>query len=95
MASGVTQKFNGSFVGAAAQIDIETCPFRPRLIRLYVDAGAALEIGFKTDEMAGDAYLATTGGSDTGVTINSDGFTVANGANINVASVTTYFECEG
>jgi len=95
MASGVTQKYTGSFVGAAADIDIETCPFQPKRIQLFVNNGGALEQGYKDEEMSGDAYLSTTSGADAGVTINSDGFTVANGADVNVAGQTVYFECEG
>jgi len=94
MASGAQQRFKGSFVGAAADIDVATVPFRPRTIKLWADSGAAIEHGYKSDEMAGDAYLSTTTGTDAGVTINDDGFTVANGADINVAAATVYFECE-
>jgi len=95
MASGVTQKYYGSFVGAAAEKLVATCPFRPKIVRLYADGGAAIEVGYKTDEMAGSAYLSTSTGTDAGVTINDDGFTVANGADINVSAATVNFECDG
>lgn len=95
MASGVTQKYNGSFVGAAALITIATCPFQPKVIRLFAASGGTIEQGYKSEEMTGDAYLSTSTGVDAGVTITSTGFTVANGADINVAAGTVYFECEG
>ena len=95
MASGVTQKYTGSVVGAAADISVATVPFQPKTIQFYVDGGAALEMGFKHEDMTGDAYLSTSTGTDAGVTINSNGFTLANGADVNVASATIYYVCEG
>jgi hypothetical protein len=93
MASGASNKHYGSFVGAAAQIDIETLPFKPRAMFFWVVVGGAIEHGVKFEEMLTDSYLSTTTGLDAGVTFNSDGtVTIANGADINSAGATTYYE---
>ena len=94
MASGV-QRFNGAFIGVAAEVNVAVVPFQPISIRFYVDGGSAMEHGFKHESMSGSDYLSTSTGTDAGVTINSDGFTVASGADINVATATVFYECEG
>lgn len=91
--SGETKKFEGSFLGAAADVTIETCPFRPRVIRFYATGGVW---GIKiADEYAmdGSNYLSNTA-ADAGVTINANGFTVANGADVNVNGQRVYYECD-
>ena len=90
MASG-KQWQEKSFVGAAAERTVYF-DFVPSRIDLYsITGGAALEVGFKTSSMSGATYLSTSSGSDSGVTINTDGsVTIANGADINLANVTTY-----
>lgn len=93
MASGAGNVFRGSFVGAASDIDIEKLPFKPAAMEFWCATGGAIEHGYKTEEMSGNAYLSTSTGDDTGVTFNSDGtVTIANGADINVAATVTYYE---
>jgi len=94
MSSGVTMKFVGSFVGAAADIDVEKVPFQPKTIKFWFTGGGwglkmADEVG-----MDGANYLSSTA-ADVGVTINADGFTVANGADVNSSGNPVYYECEG
>lgn len=95
MASGADYIFEGSFIGAAALITVSKCPFQPRSIEFWADGGAALEQGYKHESMSGDAYLSTSTGTDAGVTITSTGFTVASGADVNVAATTVYYRCRG
>jgi hypothetical protein len=93
MASGAPNKFHGTFTGAAADIDIEKCPFAPRVVKFKTAGGVW---GLKVDGeegMDGDNYLSSAG-ADTGVTLTANGFTVANGANVNSAGNPVYFECE-
>jgi hypothetical protein len=93
MSSGATNKFNGVFTGAAADITVSKVPFRPRLIRFYATGGIW---GIKIDGQTGmdaDAYLSNTA-ADAGVTINDDGFLVANGADVNSSGNPVYYECE-
>jgi len=93
MASGAGNVFRGTFIGAADDIEIAKLPFKPAAMQFWCDNSGALEIGYKTEDMSGDAYLSTSSGADAGVTFNADGtVTVANGADINVAGVTTYYE---
>lgn len=87
--------YHGSVTGASADVEIKSCPFRPRKIRFYVDAGSAGYVGYKSDEMAGDDYFSTKAGDDDGVTITDTGCTIANGADINVASAKIHYEMEG
>ena len=95
MSSGARQSYRGSVRGAAAEVKVETCPFTPRSVHLYAEnAGStATVIGYKSEEMLTDAYLSSASGWDTGVTITSKGFTLANGADVNVDGVDTYYEC--
>lgn len=90
MASGKGRE-DTSFVGAAAEITVYL-PFVPTKVELYsITGGAAIEVGIKYAAMSGAVYYSTSTGSDSGVTINSNGtLTIANGADINVAGVTTY-----
>lgn len=90
MASG-KQWQEKSFVGAATAITVYF-DFVPSRMDLYsITGGAAVEVGFKSANMSGATYYSTSTGSDSGVTINTDGsVTIANGADINVAGVTTY-----
>jgi hypothetical protein len=93
MASGAGNVFRGSFVGAAGQVDIEKLPFKPAAMMFWRTNGGHIEHGYKTEDMSGDTYLSTSTGADAGVTFNSDGtVTVANGADINAAGITTYYE---
>ena len=95
MASGASNTHFGSFVGVAGDIEIETLPFKPRVMKFWLATGGAIEHGVKFEEMLTDTYLSTTTGLDAGVTFNSDGtVTIANGADINSAGDTTYYECE-
>ena len=89
--SGESRIHRGSFVGVAADVTVE-CPFTPRSVELWADGGAAIEHGYKSEEMAGDAYLSTSTGTDAGVTIADQSFVVANGADINVATAVVYYE---
>jgi len=90
MASG-KQWQEKTFVGAATAITVYF-DFVPARIELYtVAGGAAIEVGYKSNKMLTDSYYSTSTGIDAGVTINSDGsVTIANGADINVSTVTTY-----
>jgi hypothetical protein len=93
MSSGETKKYNGTFTGAAAEITISKVPFQPRVIKFFATGGVW---GIKVaDEpgMDGANYLSSTA-ADSGVTISSTGFVVANGADVNVNGETVYFECE-
>jgi hypothetical protein len=91
--SGTTKKFNGTFTGVAADVDVEKVPFRPRVIKFYFTGGGwGLKVDGETG-MDGDNYLSSTA-ADAGVTINDDGFTVANGADVNSAGNPVYYECE-
>lgn len=96
MSSGGSNCYRGSFLGVADDIDIETVPFRPAHIEFWgVDPALAPDgfWGLKIDEMMpGDDYISIVAADD-GVTVNHDGFTVANGADINRAGVRTYFIC--
>jgi len=93
MSSGAANKFQSSFTGAAADIDVEKVPFQPRTIKFWATGGVW---GVKIADlvgMDGANYLSNTA-ADVGVTINSDGFTVANGADVNVSGEIVYYECE-
>lgn len=94
MASGGSNKFVGSYTGAGADIDIETVPFQPRVIKFWSASAAVWGLKMADqDGMATTAYISNSG-ADAGVTINSDGFTVANGADVNPSGSLVYFECE-
>lgn len=91
--SGSVNKFHGSFTGAAADIDVDKVPFKPRVIKFWFTGGGwGLKIADLVG-MDGANYLSSTA-ADVGVTINSDGFTVANGADVNSAGNTVYYECQ-
>jgi hypothetical protein len=92
--SGTTNKYHGSFLGVSAEVTIGTCPFTPRTVKFWADAGSAVEVGYKSDQMADDAYLSTSTGTDAGVTLAANGFVVASGADVNVAAAQVFFECE-
>lgn len=96
MGSGARNMHKGSFIGATADVVIETVPFRPSLIQFFgVDPALTPDgfWGYKDDDlMAGDAYISNIA-ADTGVTIAHDGFTVANGADVNRDGITTYYVC--
>lgn len=96
MSSGASNCHRGAFVGVADDVVIPV-PFRPKTIQFFGTDTALTPDGFwgyKDDDlMAGDDYISSIANDD-GVTINTDGtFTVANGADINRASMTTYFIC--
>lgn len=95
MSSPSFNHYHGSVKGAAALITVGTCPFKPRSVKFWVDNAGTLEVGYKSDEMAGDAYLSTSTGTDAGVTLTSTGFTIANGADVNVAGANIHFEVLG
>lgn len=95
MASPSLNHYYGKVIGAAAEITVATCPFKPRTVRFVVDSGATIEIGYKTDQMSGDAYLSTSTGTDAGVTLTDTGFTLANGADVNVADAEICYEIFG
>lgn len=93
MASGNPNKYHGTFTGAAADVTVEKVPFQPRVIRFWATGGIW---GIKIAEeqgMDGANYLSNSA-ADVGVTINSDGFTVANGADVNSSGNPVYYECE-
>lgn len=95
MSSGAANVHYGTFVGAAGVITIDTLPFKPKAMQFFVASGGAIEQGYKTEDMAGDAYLSTSTGVDAGVTFNTDGsVTIANGADINVAAGTVHYRAE-
>lgn len=95
MASPSVSHYHGVVKGAAADVSFALCPFKPRTVKFYVDGGAAVEVGYKTDNMSGDAYLSTSTGTDAGVTLTDTGFTLANGADVNVAGADVHFEILG
>lgn len=89
MASGIHKQLK-TVVGAASELTVYF-DFVPKQLQIWVDGGATIEHGFKDDSMSGSAYLSTSTGTDAGVTINSDGsVTIANGADVNVATATIY-----
>lgn len=90
MASPGINRHIGSFVGKAAEITLYL-PFTPRYIHFSVNNGGAAEFGVKTDEMSGNAYVSTSSGADTGVTISGSTVTIASGADINIDTITTYY----
>lgn len=92
MSSQAYYNHHGSFVGAGADVAIATVPFRPKRIRFFTSSPAN-RWGYKSDEMAGNAYISDQG-ADTGVTINNDGFTVANGADVNSSGNVVHYICE-
>lgn len=94
MSSPSHNVFHGTFTGAAADVPITKVPFRPRSIKFWATGGIW---GLKIDGeqgMDGANYLSNTA-ADVGVTITDNGFTVANGADINSAGNPVYYECEG
>ena len=98
MASPSVSHYHGSVTPVAATpIEVATCPFKPRTIKFRINNGGALEVGYKTDEMAGDAYMSTSSGVDAGVTLTDRGFEVAVAADIHIvaAGVKLYFEIMG
>lgn len=96
MASGAMQVYFDTLTGAAADITVAKVPFRPRIIRILVNTGAGhIEHGYKNENMSGSAYLSTTTGIDAGVTITDTGFTLANGADVNINGYTVHYECWG
>lgn len=95
MASPAVYHYFGHVTGAAADVTMSSCPFKPRVVKLYADSGSAIEVGYKSEEMSGSAYLSTTTGTDAGVTLTDNGFTLANGADINVSGASIYFEILG
>lgn len=90
MASGKNWQ-EKTFTGVAAEVTVYF-DFVPSRIEFFVDGGAAMEHGYKSDKMSGATYLSTSTGSDSGVTITagSTSVTIANGADINVAGATVY-----
>lgn len=92
MSSGAKNTYNNSFLGVAAEVNVTTCPFRPRTIKFHATGGVW---GIKVQDdygMSGANYLSSTA-ADVGVTINADGFTVASGADVNVNTERVYYEC--
>lgn len=87
--------YRNYLLGAAADLEVTTCPFRPSRIEFYVDAGASGAVGYKSDQMAGDDYFSTVAGMDDGVTITDNGFELANGADINIAAANIHYVCHG
>lgn len=87
MASPSIKMYMGSFTGVAADVTVGVVPFRPRKIEFYAPGGVW---GYKSDEMAGNAYLSSVG-ADAGVTISDSGFVVANGADVNVAAAVVHY----
>ena len=81
--SGSTNTYVTMKRGAAADLEVNL-PFVPGVVRMYVDSGATIEVGIKTWMMSGAAYLSTSTGTDSGVTINGTVLEIANGADINV-----------
>ena len=66
----------------------------PRSIKFWT-AGGVWCVKIDGEEgMDADNYL-SSGGADTGVTIADNGFTVANGANVNSVGNPVYYEVEG
>lgn len=86
---------HGSFTGSASAHTIYS-PFPIKSIEFWAEnaGGTAIEHGYKSNEMSGDAYLSTTTGTDAGVTIASDGLSaeVAGAADINVSGNVVYYE---
>jgi len=77
-------------------IVVGTCPFKPRTVKFYVDDGAGtIIVGYKTDDMASDAYLSSGTGVDAGVTLSNTGFTIAAAADLIVDGEKVYFEVLG
>lgn len=95
MASPGASFFQGQFIGVAADVTITKVPFRPKTVKFWTVTGGHIEHGYKSDAMSGSAYLSTTTGIDAGVTLSTSGFVVANGADVNVAAATVYYEVVG
>lgn len=95
MASPSVSHYHGVVKGVAADITVNICPFKPRTVKFFVDGGSAIEVGYKSDDMAGSTYLSTSTGIDAGVTLTNTGFVLANGADVNVAGADVHFEILG
>jgi hypothetical protein len=94
MSSPSFNVFHGTFTGVAADVPITKVPFRPRVIKFWFTGGGW---GLKIDGeegMDGANYLSSTG-ADVGVTITDNGFTVANGADVNSAGNPVSYEVIG
>jgi hypothetical protein len=91
MASGSNNVHITAKRGAAADLTVPL-PFKPGMVKLYVNNAGALEVGVKTYLMTGDAYLSTTTGVDAGVTINDKSIVIANGADVNVVGEDIHIE---
>jgi len=95
MASPSVSHYHSSVKGKAGDVTVATCPFKPRTVKFFVNNGGALEVGYKSDDMEGDAYLSTSTGLDAGVTLTDTGFVIAAGADINVVGEDIHFEVLG
>jgi hypothetical protein len=94
MSSPSHNVFHGTFTGVGAEVPITKVPFRPRSIKFWT-AGGVWGVKIDGEEgMDADNYLSSAG-ADTGVTITDNGFTVANGANVNSVGNPVYYEVEG
>lgn len=89
MAAPSVNRKVGAVLGRAADI-VVPLDFTPRSIQFAVDNTTG-EFGLKLENMAGDLYISSTSGEDAGVTIGDRQFTIANGADVNVAGQNIYY----
>lgn len=100
MSSGVTRMATGSFVGTGADLNVDQCGFKPRVVRLYNVTGNCMAVW--VDSMPDDAMQKTvdsgSGTSDTsyvtanGITPRAKGFAIGADGDLNVASEVVHFE---
>lgn len=79
----------GYYVGTGASLSISNIGFQPNLVIIKADTVAGIGAVWKTSNMAANttAYFpATANDATTQITINTNGFSVSSGANVNTAN---------
>jgi len=96
--SGGTRIMTGSFYGTAADLEITTIGFRPKVVRIYNETDLSSAIW--TDSMADDSALKTvTAGTMTAITTNgitplSNGFGLGADSDLNAAADLIHYVAE-
>ena len=88
MSSPASQRYEGSFLGAAADVTVSVIPFPPQAIQFISESAGVY--GMKTYAMPGNEYVSQLG-ADTGITLTESGFVAANGADVNVNGSRTHY----
>ena len=95
MSSPSHNVFRGSFLGVAADVEIEKVPFVAQSVKFWTVGGVWGTKLVGEDGMDSDNYLSSAG-VDTGVTVDTDGkITVASGADVNSVGNLVYYEAIG